>query len=252
MAIDDNTTYGLTGAQVKDLAQRISAGGGPTVVQTTGTSTTDVMSQKAVTDTLFNNNNTTRIQIGSNASSTGGSYYSSVAIGRSARATGGSTVSIGSGLASGYHSIVLGEGQARNQGSIAIGYASDASGEGSIAIGGYSGSGNEAIADKKGSIAIGVGARVTASGEFNIGDRNATHGYSNSNYRLLTGLYDPQNAHDAATKGYVDPSTDTTAPTTSTAGRLGEIRIDTSTNTAYMCVSADSTTSTFIWKQITA
>ena len=53
MAIDDNTTYGLTGAQVKDLAQRIQAGGGgPTVVQTTGQSTTDVMSQKAVTDEL--------------------------------------------------------------------------------------------------------------------------------------------------------------------------------------------------------
>lgn len=53
MAIDDNTTYGLTGAQVKDLAQRIEAGGGgPTVVQTTGQSTTDVMSQKAVTDAV--------------------------------------------------------------------------------------------------------------------------------------------------------------------------------------------------------
>ena len=54
MAIDDNTTYGLTGAQVKDLAQRIQAGGGggPTVVQTTGQSITDVMSQKAVTDAL--------------------------------------------------------------------------------------------------------------------------------------------------------------------------------------------------------
>lgn len=54
MAIDDNENYTLTGAQIKDLAQRIQSGGGggPTVVQTTGTSTTDVMSQKAVTDAL--------------------------------------------------------------------------------------------------------------------------------------------------------------------------------------------------------
>lgn len=97
MAIDDNTSYELTGAQVKDLANKIKAkaadnifvgatsaapgskgivpapqagddtkflkgdgtwatvsGGGVTVVQTTGQSTTDVMSQKAVTDEIGN------------------------------------------------------------------------------------------------------------------------------------------------------------------------------------------------------
>ena len=32
----------------------------------------------------------------------------------------------------------------------------------------------------------------------------AGNGYNSSNYRLLTGLYDPQTAHDAATKGYTD------------------------------------------------
>lgn len=97
MAVDDNTSYELTGAQVKDLAQKIRnkaddnvfvgssssvagskglvpapsagsqnsflkgdgtwavvSGSGPTVVQTTGQSTTDVMSQKAVTDIIGN------------------------------------------------------------------------------------------------------------------------------------------------------------------------------------------------------
>lgn len=96
MAIDDNTSYELTGAQVKDLANKIKAkaadnifvgatsaapgskglvptpqagddakflkgdgtwgtvSSGPTVVQTTGQSTTDVMSQKAVTDLIGN------------------------------------------------------------------------------------------------------------------------------------------------------------------------------------------------------
>lgn len=32
----------------------------------------------------------------------------------------------------------------------------------------------------------------------------ANYGYNGSAYRLLTGLYDPQSDHDAATKGYVD------------------------------------------------
>lgn len=97
MAIDNNTSYELTGAQVKDLAQKIRnkaddntfvgsssaapgskglvpqpqagddtkflkgdgtwaavSSSGPTVVQTTGQSTTDVMSQKAVTDIIGN------------------------------------------------------------------------------------------------------------------------------------------------------------------------------------------------------
>lgn len=96
MAIDDNMSYELTGAQVKDLANKIKSkaadntfvgatsaipgskglvpapqagddtkflsgdgtfktvSGGPTVVQTTGQSTVDVMSQKAVTDIIGN------------------------------------------------------------------------------------------------------------------------------------------------------------------------------------------------------
>ena len=94
MAIDNDTSYELTGAQIKDLAQKIrnkaddntfvgassliagskglvpapaagddakflkgdgtwgTVSSGPTVVQTTGQSTADVMSQKAVTDII--------------------------------------------------------------------------------------------------------------------------------------------------------------------------------------------------------
>ena len=78
------------------------------------------------------------------------------------------------------------------------------------------------------------------------------HGYNNSNYRLLTGLYDGQSAHDAATVGQITPLTDSTAPTTATVGTLGKIYIDTSTATAYMCVEADTATPSYTWKQITA
>lgn len=190
-----------------DADNVISAEGGSSVnvVQTTGTSTTDVMSQKAVTDQLFHDNNRTRVQIGYSANATGGSYYPAVAIGSSANATGSSTVAVGgSAAASGSHSVALGDAQATRQGSIAMGYSATSGGEGSIAIGGFSGSNNNAYTYSNGAIAIGVGANATAVGEFNIGDRTGTYGYNNSQYRLLTGLYDPQNAHDAATKGYVD------------------------------------------------
>ena len=55
-----------------------------------------------------------------------------------------------------------------------------------------------------GAVAIGAFSLATSAGEFNIGSTSTSHGYNSSNYRLLTGLYDPQSAHDAATKGYVD------------------------------------------------
>lgn len=56
-------------------------------------------------------------------------------------------------------------------------------------------------------VAIGSYSRATQRGQFDIsssGSGGTTYGYNGSQYRLLTGLYDPQSAHDAATKGYVD------------------------------------------------
>lgn len=103
-----------------------------TPVQTTGTSTADIMSQDAVTKMIY-------------------PYY-----------------------------------QNQNKGIIAIGTNANALYRSSIALGPYS--------------------TTSAVGEMNIGSTNTQYGYNNSNYRLLTGLYDPQNDHDAATKGYVDTS----------------------------------------------
>ena len=190
-----------------------SGGGGPTVVQSPGTSTTDVMSQNAVTSMVFADPSTRcKIQIGRGASA---SY-------------GANGVAIGYGASSG--------GSVNASDNIAIGTAAVvASGRaGSVALGASSGN------------------NINANGMVDIGSSFTSYGYNNTNYRLLTGLYDPQSDHDAATKGYVDPSTDSSAPTTSTVGRLGEIRIDTSTNTAYMCVSVDDVTPAYEWKQITA
>lgn len=201
----------------------VQGGGGPTVVQTTGTSTTDVMSQNAVTSMVFadparrrririgqgNTGSDYGIGIGDYANT--GSREGATAIGKSAGALAADAIALGTGA-------------------IARDYA------GSIALGAYSG---------------GIGI-FTAEGIMHIGTSIAAYGYNNSNYRLLRGVYDGQEAHDAATVGQITPTTDSSAPTAATAGRLGEIRIDTTTNTAYMCVLSDSTTPAYEWKQITA
>lgn len=173
------------------------------VLQTTGASTTDVMSQNATTSMVYADPSVkSKIRLGYNASASGTS-------------------------------------------GVAAGYAASASGAKSVAFGEYASS----IA--VGGVALGAYSSATRQGEMNIGTVT-NWGFYNSQYRLLTGLYDPQNAHDAATKGYVDPTTDSSAPTTATVGRLGQIYIDTSTATAYMCVAADTATPSYTWKQITA
>lgn len=150
-----------------------AGGGGPTVVQTTGTSTTDVMSQNATTSMVFDSTYPSSVRIGTtyNAGSN-----QQVAIGRLARTRSGVS-------------------------NIAIGNATDSKGSTapSVAIGG------EATAAGNGSIALGSYSNATQAGQMDIstGSRT-TQGYNSSNYRLLTGLYDPQSDHDAATKGYVD------------------------------------------------
>lgn len=173
-------------------------GGGPTVVQTTGTSTTDVMSQNAVSSMIYADPSTkSRVQIGNNGAT--GSY--GVAIGNTA-------------ISSGSYSTALGcQATAYGSNSIAAGYAAAGNGDGAVAVGFRAGT-VSGIA-KKGSVSIGAYAKAAEPGEVSIGSTDTNYGYNNSNYRLLTGLYDPQSAHDAATKGYVDshsggaPLTDT-------------------------------------------
>lgn len=205
MTIEDNKKYKLTGEQIKDLASRFgvlsgdigdlanltttdktnlvaaineaAAGGGgsgPTVVQTTGTSTTDVMSQNAVSSMVYPTYSTqgkTKIAIGNNAE-VYTNFQSNIAIGVSANANNNFTTVIGN--------------------------VANASGERSTAVG------NNSRALHDSSIAIGDSAITSFAGEMNIGAGSSGRGYNSSNYRLLTGLYDPQSAHDAATKGYVD------------------------------------------------
>ena len=79
-----------------------------------------------------------------------------------------------------------------------------------------------ASGDVRYGVALGAYSLATQKGQVDISTLNAgasnTRGYNDSTYRLLTGLYDPQSAHDAATKGYVDSVTPTITMQTTDPG----------------------------------
>lgn len=171
----------------------------------------------------------TRIKMGASASLVSGNSNVATAIGNRAKATAANSIAISGNkdydaTASGATSVMIGRGTASGVGSVAIGMASatgmnsicisatntsasnsyatalngNASGLASVAIG------NESSATAQGSVALGANSSATTTGVVAIGSTNANLGYNSSNYRLLTGVYDPQSDHDAATKGYVD------------------------------------------------
>ena len=138
-------------------------GGGPTVVQGIGTSTTDVMSQDAATKMVYVNASRSKIKIGTSSSNFG---TDSIGIGNGADAVGNYNVVIGSGAGISSSSI-------------------------------------------SGAIALGYGAKVSEKGQFDVGTGYYSNsGYNNTNYRLLTGLYDGQSAHDAVTVEQVNATID--------------------------------------------
>lgn len=189
-------------------------GGGPTVVQTTGNSTTDVMSQDAVSGLLFaDKTSRERVRIGEGATASStyvvsvGAYTQAnspqtTAVGSLAMATGNFAVAIGgSAYATHMSSTALGYySHAYNTEATAIGDNATASGLGSVAIGGYS------VSPETGSVALGYmsGGNITDQGMVDVGATNTSYGYDNTNYRLITGVHDAQNAHDAATLGQLN------------------------------------------------
>lgn len=186
-------------------------GGGPTVVQAPGTSTTDVMSQNATTSMIFADPATQyKIKIGAGTSTSEGN--DGIEIGHNAAATKVNSTAVGTGAS------------ATGNRATAIGQASNVQSDSSLAVGGawvrtsspYAiaiGYAADVRTNAQGAIAIGDNALATMKGQFDISTladgASSTRGYNNSPYRLLTGLYDPQSAHDAATKGYVDGTTET-------------------------------------------
>ena len=177
-------------------------GGGPTVVQTTGTSTTDVMSQNAVTGMIFADPATQyKIKIGAGTSASEGK--DGIEIGHNAAATKIYSTALGvTASASGNRSTAIGQASfAQSDDSLAVGGAGVYTGsDGGVAIGGAA----QVEFNKPGAIALGAYSSPSAAGEMNIGSTNTSYGYNSSNYRLLTGVYDGQSAHDAVTVGQVN------------------------------------------------
>lgn len=136
-----------------------AGGGGPTVVQAIGTSTTDVMSQNAVSKAIYD-------------------YVDSS--GRGYRPKIGDGVHVG-GLKA-----------------MAIGDDSSAYGMNAVALGG------SATAGHNGAIALGYGASTSSAGEMNIGTSSTSYGYNGTKYRLISGVHDGQNAHDAVTVNQIN------------------------------------------------
>lgn len=197
--------------------------GGVTPVQTTGTSTTDVMSQNATTSMIYRDPSTrTRVQIGKNASTNGDN---GVAIGNTCIANG-SNVAIGDGSFARY-----------SYGDVAIGYGA-------------------VTGDHRYSVALGSGALTRNQGEINVGTYNyngtmINQGYNNTGYRIITDLHDGQGLHHAATVAQGNTLA-TSAPTTTTQGVLGQLYTDTTTLHTYQCTAIDTTdpdNPSYTWQQ---
>lgn len=178
---------GLTIDAETGVLSSSGGGGGPTVVQTAGTSTTDVMSQNATTDMVYTSSGT-GIKIGYCRAGTN----HAIAIGYSdSTNAGNNSISIGEGATSRFYNISIGTGaQSPNNNAFGISLGRSAGTSVPSGISGY--------------INLGAYSNATATGEMNIGTTDSTIGYNSTNYRLITGVYDPQSDHDAATKGYVD------------------------------------------------
>lgn len=90
------------------------------------------------------------------------------------------------------------------------------------------------------SIALGSRATTSRVGELNIGTGTMSEGYNNTNFRVIGGVHDGQNNHDAATVAQGN-TLSTTAPTTSTEGVLGQLYTDTTNMHTYQCTAIDTT-----------
>ena len=213
-----------------------------TVVQTTGTSQTSVMSQNATTGMVYADPaNTRQIRIGNNANTI---HDYSITIGEDSSEDGTNSIAIGR------------LSRAGGNGSVAVGGAGSSTAT-TQATGAYSVAlGFRASATSAGSAGIGAFSSATSTGEMNIGSTNTSYGYNSSNYRLLTGLYDGQSAHDAATKGQLDSIAikNAGAPTTSTVGTVGQLLEDTTNGKLYICTAVtpgtDPEPTTYTWEEV--
>lgn len=184
------------------------SGGGPTVVQTVGTSQTDVMSQNATTGMVYGDPSTLQlIKIGSgaNAGSRSSSQDGRIAIGKGATATGNaSNIAIGNGTSvtsTASRSIGIGGSTTKNDTVIIGGIGRNQDGDKNVVIGSLAEVGANY---QEGCVSLGYSAKCTRSGEVNVGAGSTTKGYNSTSYRVIGGVHDGQEAHDVATVGQIN------------------------------------------------
>lgn len=176
MAIDDNTSYELTGAQVKDLAAKIKAADKP-LYTSLGENTDGAMTQKAVREALYDDSDKTKVFIGRKQFTSDQVGQNSVGIGVSIKSSNTQTVAVGNWAeATASHGVALGpDSTASKVNGVAVGYhaklgLNGASGDWSVALGAY--------------------ASPTRSYEVNIGT-GSQDGYdgANDHTRVLGGVH---------------------------------------------------------------
>ena len=204
---DNSTYYRFTkNPDTWTFIGEISGGGSSVnVVQTTGTSTTDVMSQNATTSMVFADPSTQEIVKIGNSARTGSAK--NVAIGYSAYGGTGTdsfTVAVGpTAYAPVGNAVALGGAcNAQSNGSVAIGRGATV--YSAVPYGQAIGYNSKANRDHGYSVALGAYANTTRAGEVNIGTDTDNHGCNSTNYRVLGGVHDGQDAHDAVTVSQVN------------------------------------------------
>lgn len=185
-----------------------------------------------------------------------------VAIGKNAKASNTNAVGI-NGTATQIDSIAI-KGSAEATRAVCIGVDNLANGNNSTAIGGRytrataSGAvaigGEYARAMQENSIALGSYAYPRAKGVLDVSHTyggSTTGGYNNTAYRVISGVHDGEQLHDAATVAQGNTLA-TSAPTTTTEGVLGQLYTDTTGMHTYQLTAIDTTdpdNPVYTWQQ---
>lgn len=245
---DDPTARTATQSQWEDLADKVEAASvaQSTLYDTPGTNIDGAMTQLATTSLIDSllpgaHEYTGRINIGFRNYLAAGTE--NVYLGYYLNYQGGGSTNYGS------YNISIGYNTGIGNRTTGVGSFNIATNNRSSAYG------TDAQATGQGSVAIGAHSRASQQGQMDIGTSSLAYGYNSSNYRLLSGVYDGQSAHDAVTKGQLDTAIingGATAPTTSTVGAVGTLYsyVDPSTNTPHLYSCTDTTGGTYTWVQL--
>ena len=159
------------------------------------------------------------------------------------------SVNIGYNSSAMYYATALGFGAGAGGQGMALGARAHANGTSSIAIGNALSTSYRTETNGNYSISIGYNAQANATDAIQLGT-----GTNASQKTLQVFEYQLLNGTTGKIPGARMSLQDTTAPTTSTAGSVGQFYVDTTNQTGYMCVGIDDTDPNnviYTWKQIT-